>query len=123
MSDTNTAIAGQQAEVEKELFQLIDSIQKDILSKEDLKTVQLIAGDIIGLYKKYNATQDESKKEFYKDRISRLTNHLALLTLSRLNVTENHLITVLERVLTIAIKAVIEVLLGKIGLSAPELFD
>ena len=65
-----------------------ERVRKDLWHPEDLKTLALIAEDLVGLNMKAGEATDPQKKKHYLQAASRLADHAALLALSRLNVVQ-----------------------------------
>jgi hypothetical protein len=66
-----------------------DRLRKDLWHPEDLKTLAMIAEDLVGLSLKAQQANDGQKKRRYLQAAGRLADHAALLALSRLNVIQN----------------------------------
>jgi hypothetical protein len=74
-----------------------NTLKADLWQADDLKTLKMIAIDLVGLNAKALLLDNPDDKERYAQAAMRLLDHSALLALSRLNVATNDILTALKR--------------------------
>jgi hypothetical protein len=73
-----------------------NTLKADLWQADDLKTLKMIAGDMVGLNAKMLLATTPDDKQRYVESLMRLVDHSALLALSRLNVATNDILTALK---------------------------
>ncbi len=73
-----------------------NTLKADLWQPDDLKTLQMIAIDLVGLNAKVLICTNPEDKQRYAEAVMRLMDHSALLALSRLNVATNDIWTALK---------------------------
>ena len=73
-----------------------DHLRRHLWHPEDLETLGLIAGDLVGLDKKMRHARTLEARKRYAEASSRLLDHAALLALSRLNVAQQDVLRALR---------------------------
>jgi hypothetical protein len=73
-----------------------DHLRRHLWHPEDLETLGLIAGDLVGLDKKMRHARTLEARKRYAEASSRLLDHAALLALSRLNVAHQDVLRALR---------------------------
>ena len=108
-----------QKELLKEFLDLGETLKAELWNAQNKQFLEFIARDIAGLSVKIQSTTDPTKRARYQRSIDVLTNHVAVMAFSRLNVVQKEstdtLFRILEKVVTFLVKAV----LGKFGVLLP----
>ncbi|MCG8417175.1 MAG: hypothetical protein MJE77_04425 [Proteobacteria bacterium] len=104
-------------EVEKELLALGDGIKEGLWNEQNKNFLRFIAGDIAALTHKILNTTDEEKKKRYTRSIELLNNHVAVMAFSRLNIVDQEVRGVVERLLDKCVSLVTENVMAKLGAS------
>ncbi|MCB1157322.1 MAG: hypothetical protein H7A25_12790 [Leptospiraceae bacterium] len=73
-------------ELQGKVKQILSVAKEDMFSEEDKETVKNITEKIASLKLKAGLSETEEDREFYKERLEGLVEHLSTLALSRLNV-------------------------------------
>jgi hypothetical protein len=98
-------------DVTKTLVDAGNQLKKDLWRPQDLVLLQARAADLIGLNAKAAATTDASKKEQYKLAAKGVLEHVKLLALLRVQVTQDHLLDALGKFfLTVALPTLVKLL-------------
>lgn len=74
-----------------------EQLKKDLWRPADLKLLQQRAADLVGLNAKAAAATDPQKKQQYKLAADMVLEHVKLLALIRMQVTEQHVLDALGK--------------------------
>jgi hypothetical protein len=104
------------AEVLRELTKLGTDIRADLWNKQNKAFLKLMAQDVAGLTVKLQQEKDPKKRQRYRRSIDLITNHVAVMAFSRLNVVEQGVKETVLKVLQKAAALAVKALLAGVGL-------
>lgn len=84
-------------QVYEALVQAGTDIKSDLWTKEDSELLRQRAKDLVGLQLKVQNATDPQKKVEYQTAAKLIVNHVAMLTLTRLHVAQQHIAEALEK--------------------------
>jgi len=107
-------------ELLKEFIELGESLKAELWNAQNKQFLEFIARDIAGLSFKIHSTTDPAKRARYQRSIDVLTNHVAVMAFSRLNVMQKEASDTMFRILEKAAVFLVKAVLGQFGIILPN---
>ena len=103
----------------KEFIELGDTLKAELWTAQNKQFLALISRDIAGLSIKIQKETDPIKRARYQRSIDVMTNHVAVMAFSRLNVVQKETSETMFRILEKTAEFLVKAVLGRFGVPLP----